>query len=290
MKVYPKSIMVFISTMLLLLANAQAAPVFKVTKNNNTVYIGGTFHILTKQDFPLQSPFYKAYKNADEVYFETDIEGTKSNPVFQQLMLEVMFDQSGKTLDTVLNASTFAKLQTYAHSRNMPIHTLMPLTPIGLMLNITIVEYQNRGFTLAGVDDHFFIKAKADNKTIKWFESLEQQVSFIDSFDNDDPNELINYLLDSMDEMDSMIDALHSSWREGDMHKLEKIGLEEFDDYPQMYKVLIKNRNDLWVQMLEEMFKDSDTELVLVGALHLPGKDGLLTQLEQKGYLIEQLK
>lgn len=276
--------------MFIVASNTQAAPVFKVSKNKQNIYIGGTFHILTENDFPLQDAFYEAYKNADEVYFETDIEGTQTNPKFQSLMMAVMVDQTGKQLDSALNPATFAKVKAYTASKGLPLQQLMALTPIGFMLNITIIEYQARGFKLAGVDEHFFTKAKADKKVIRWFESLEEQVAFIESLDNQGPNELINYLLDSMSEVDEIISGLHSSWREGDMAQLAQIGLDEFKDYPEIYDTLIKKRNDTWMLAIEPMFEDDNTELLLVGALHLPGKDGLITQLLEKGYTVEQIK
>ena len=37
-----------------------AAPVYKVTKGSDTVYIGGTIHLLTDKDYPLQAEFGEA--------------------------------------------------------------------------------------------------------------------------------------------------------------------------------------------------------------------------------------
>ena len=38
------------------------------------------------------------------------------------------------------------------------------------------------------------------------------------------------------------------------------------------------------------MAANAEVEFVLVGALHLSGPDGLLLQLEQRGYRIRQLR
>lgn len=267
----------------------QAAPVFEVSKKGDKLYIGGTFHILTAQDFPLQTPFYDVYEKVDTLYFETDIENSES-PAFMAMIMPVMMYQDGTTIDKVIKPETFKKLKNYFASKGTSVNNFINFTPTGLMSTITILEYQARGFTLAGVDQHMFEKGKQDNKAIKWFESLEQQVSFLDSFDADDPNALLNYLFDSMGSLDSLVEALHSSWRKGDMDTLASIGLKEFADYPEMYDVLIKKRNDDWMKTIETLFDNESTEFVLVGALHLPGKDGLLTQLEQKGYTVKQLK
>ncbi|MGB3726327.1 MAG: TraB/GumN family protein [Glaciecola sp.] len=268
--------------------SAFSAPVFKVTKNNSTIYIGGTFHILTPNDFPLQEAFYKAYEQSDTLYFETDIEATKS-PAFQAKLMPVMLAQNGSTLATLLSGDTMNALKAYSEAKGLPLAQLMPLSPTGLMLTITVMEYQARGFTLAGVDDHMFKKGVADNKQIKWFETIEQQVAFLDSFDNGDPDQLINYVLESTAELDEMVDKLHSSWRSGDMQTLASINASEFADYPEVYTTLIKDRNDAWMKTIRPMFNNDSVEFVLVGALHLPGKDGLLTQLKAQGYDVTQV-
>lgn len=275
-------------TALLFCAQATAAPVFKVTKDKHTVYIGGTFHLLTENDFPLQDAFYQAYKQSDEVYFETDIDAV-SKPAFMASMMKIMQFQDGQNIKSVLDDKTFARLEAYFVSRGLPVQQFLPLTPTGLTLTITIMEYQARGFSLAGVDEHFFEKAKSDTKTIKWFEDIQQQIAFLGSMNDEDPNHTLNYMLDSMSELDAMVNDLHSAWREGDMVKLEKVGLSAFDEYPDMYDIFIKDRNNAWMKVIEPMFADTDTELVLVGALHLPGKDGLLTQLAAQGYTVERV-
>jgi len=62
---------------LLLLTTAtlsvQAASVWKVSSDKHTLYIGGTIHILSPEDYPLPREYDIAYKAADKVVFETDM-------------------------------------------------------------------------------------------------------------------------------------------------------------------------------------------------------------------------
>lgn len=279
-----------LSAVILIISSTSAfsAPVFKVTKNNDSIYIGGTFHILTPNDFPLQDAFYTAYAQSDTLYFETDIEATKS-PAFQAKLMPVMLAQNGDTLASMLSNDTMNALKAYCASNGLSLAQLMPLSPTGLMLTITVMEYQARGFTMAGVDEHMFNKGVADNKQIRWFETIEQQVAFLDSFDSGDPDQLINYVLESTAELDAMVDKLHTSWRNGDMQTLASINASEFADYPEVYATLIKDRNDAWMKTIGQLFSNNNVEFVLVGALHLPGKDGLLTQLKAQGYKVTQV-
>jgi len=288
LKMFTKTIASLSIAVMFVSASASAAPVFKVTKGKETVYIGGTFHLLTEKDYPLPEAFNTAYSAADEVYFETNMKEIET-PAFQQKSLKVIMYQDGKTLKSGLNEKTYARFVEYAKARNIPPMQLNPLNPTGVMLTITIMEYQARGFVAEGVDKHFFQKATVDNKTIAWFETPDEQLAILDSFDNEDPNGLINYTLDEIENIDDVIKTLHKSWRDGDMETLTKLGIDSFEGYPQVYKTVLVDRNNKWMKKIEAMFTDQGTEFVLVGALHLPGDDGVLTQLENKGYTVEKL-
>lgn len=281
-----------ISTLLLILLftsiSSLAAPVFKVTKGDDTVFIAGTFHLLTEKDYPLPEAFEQAYGQADEIYFETDMLAIESAE-FQQKSLGAILYQDDSTLKGALNKATYARFVEYAKSRQLDPMQLNGLNPTGVMLTITIMEYQARGFVAEGVDKHFFKKATRDNKAIDWFETPDEQLAILGSFDDKDPNGLINYTLDEMENIDHVITRLHKSWREGDMNTLTQLGIDSFADYPDIYKAILVDRNNNWMQKIEAMFNDQGTELILVGALHLPGDDGVLTQLEKKGYLVERL-
>ncbi len=58
---------------------------------------------------------------------------------------------------------------------------------------------------------------------------------------------------------------------------------------PNGYASLIVDRNRNWILELVDMLATDPVELVLVGAGHLVGEDGLLRALDQAGYTLEQL-
>jgi uncharacterized protein YbaP (TraB family) len=60
-------------------------------------------------------------------------------------------------------------------------------------------------------------------------------------------------------------------------------------DYPGVYDVMIKKRNDAWVERLDAEMKGSGVDFVAVGAAHLIGEDGVPEQLLEKGYTVKVL-
>jgi uncharacterized protein YbaP (TraB family) len=59
--------------------------------------------------------------------------------------------------------------------------------------------------------------------------------------------------------------------------------------YPAAYQSLIVERNNNWIPQLEQCLTRTTPCMVVVGAAHLVGPDGLLALLQRKGYRVEQL-
>ena len=86
------------------------------------------------------------------------------------------------------------------------------------------------------------------------------------------------------------LSALKAAWRKGDNRELIKVALAPWlADFPELYQSLLVKRNTAWLPQLEAMLASPEVEYVLVGALHLVGKDGVINMLESRGYQVEQL-
>jgi hypothetical protein len=279
-----------IAALLTVSASAQAASVWKVTNGENTVYFGGTVHILKADNFPLPAEYDKAYAASDKLVFESDIEGMQTS-AFQQKMMSKVVLTDGTSLQTRLNEDTYAALKTYLDEKGMPIINFNSLKPSMVALTITMLEYQANGFDQDGVDQTFSTKAKADAKPVEWFESVDEQLAFIVNLGGDDDNAIINYTLDELESLPALIDDMLISWKEGDLKTLNKTIIEDMAaSSPQMYNDLIVKRNNNWMPKIIGMLDDKPTEFVLVGAAHLAGKDSIFAKLEAKGYKIEKVK
>ena len=79
------------------------------------------------------------------------------------------------------------------------------------------------------------------------------------------------------------------AWRSGDIDYLEQTLLEDVSGYPELYDTIVANRNRLWVDTIDELLQQGEDYLVVVGALHLVGEDGLPQLLEQRGVRILQM-
>jgi len=232
---------------------------WRVSQGDDYFYLGGTIHLLASDDYPLPEEFGEAYGDADEVVFETDLAGANT-PAFQQKLAKLFSYEDNRTLKSELKPETFLRLREFMESRGMPVSMFLRFKPWGAALTITIMEYQRIGMMPElGVEQYFTDLANEDNKDIQSLESVDEQLNVLASMAGGDPDESINYTLDDLETLSEKIEELK------------------------------KDRNDNWMKDLVTFFDDDAIEIVLVGAMHLPGEDGLLTQLRGKGYRIEQL-
>ena len=80
------------------------------------------------------------------------------------------------------------------------------------------------------------------------------------------------------------------AWRSGDTDWLDaNLARDMRRDFPGIYRTLLVDRNNAWMPQLEAMASTAEIEFVLVGALHLVGREGLLAQLEARAYRVTQL-
>ncbi|MCW8092536.1 TraB/GumN family protein [Alteromonas sp. ASW11-130] len=269
--------------------NVQAASVWKVSNNSHSLYIGGTIHILSPQDYPLPPSYKFAYKESDKLIFETDI-AALTTPEFSQLSMQKLTYQDGRTLQSTLQPETFAALKSHLESRGVPIANMQKLKPSLVGVTISMLELQRLGLTSQGVDSYYYTIAMGDGKLMDWFETPEEQLDFIANMGEGDDDAFVRYSIEDVKKIPSMLEQLRGDWRAGDVEALNKYHLLEFkESYPDIYHTLLTERNAEWMPDIEEMLTTPEVEFVLVGTLHLPGETGLLKLLEAKGYTVTQV-
>ena len=267
----------------------QAASVWQVSNGKHTVYIGGTIHLLSASDYPLPAQYNKAYDQSDVIVFETDIVGM-SQPAAQRKFLEAALLSEGQTIADYLSEDTLNELKAYLSAKNIPIANLQTFKPSMLYVTLTIIELQSQGINSQGVDQFYSTRALGDGKQQKWLESIDQQIAFMAAIGEENPDALIDYTLKEMDALPDTMDKIMAAWRNGDMATLNTVGIVPMREYSEnLYNVILADRNNSWIPQIEQMLNTEETELVLVGALHLSGPHSVLTQLEKKGFSVTKL-
>ncbi len=279
--------------MLLVLFSVQVyagSSVWIVEKGANRLFIGGTIHMLTESDYPLPAAFEKAYNGAVKVILETDMQKLNS-PEFQSAMMRELSYSDGRNLKQELNQETYAALENFFTMRGIPMARIIGFKPGMVSITMTVMELQRLGLVGIGVDAYYSAKSIDDRKPLGQLETVEAQIAFIANMGAGRVDEMLIYTLADIDKLPELMNAMKHAWRKGDLTQLKAIGITPFkNEFPNMYKALIADRNDAWLPKIEAMLKTREVEFVLVGALHLAGDDGLLSQLATRGYKVRQLR
>jgi uncharacterized protein YbaP (TraB family) len=80
-----------------------------------------------------------------------------------------------------------------------------------------------------------------------------------------------------------------SAWRTGDGAKLAALLSNEYKSFPNLYRLLVSDRNKRWVPQIEKLLHGNQDYFVVVGALHLVGDGGLLELMRRDGFKPEAL-
>ena len=264
------------------------APVWKVSKGNFHIYIGGTIHVLDEQDYPLPAEFEQAYELAEKLVFEVDIAQVNTLE-FQQMLLQKALYRDGSTLASHLQPATFNQLQEFMIQRRIPLENMLSFK-VGMLLTIlTVNELQRNGIQGIGVDQYFNLKAREDKKPIAALETIEQQIDFLTSLGEGEEDQIVLQTIEELENFGEDFSTLKSAWRSGDMPALIEVGLQDFLAFPRAYESMLVNRNRAWIPGIEAMLEDEQVEYVLLGVLHLVGNDSVLAMLKARGYHVEKL-
>ncbi len=278
----------------LLLANAALAeghPVtmWRVDGATNSVYLLGSIHLLREQDHPLPSVIDTAYEDAEVVVMELDMDDL--DPVYTQSAFNragVLRD--GRTLRDLMGEELYAEAERAARVVDIPIDLLSQSEPWLAAMTVELMALYRIGFNpMYGVEMTMTSRAARDGKPIEGLETVDEQLSFLDGLPLDVQNEMLLQTLRESAGLREQIDELIVAWRHGDIATLDNGLLESIAAESELHDVLIVQRNRRWVDAILEWLDDEQDDLVVVGALHLVGDDGVPTLLEQRGIGIEQL-
>jgi len=284
------SLALFTLALLVPLAAAPAPSfVWKATGTNGaSVYIAGSIHMLTPDAYPLSAAFERAYTDSDVLVEEVDIAEMTGTEVQMKTLMRGMLPP-GQTLDKVLAPATVTLLNKAATDVGAPMEALQRLKPWMIALTLEGLELQKAGFNPElGLDMHFYNLAKKGGKTVQGLETVEYQISRFDEMTYEQQDRMLAESLKEMSTEKASVTKLTDAWKTGDAAAVERIVLSDLKTDRFLYQRLLVERNKNWLPKIEALFANKTRALVLVGAAHLVGPDGLVTMLKAKGYKVEQ--
>lgn len=261
---------------------------WKVQSSQNTIYLAGSIHVLQQHHYPLHHAFDDAFNKSSRVVFEVDLDGL-SSPLAQMNMLRKGLFLNGESLPNVLSPENYSTAKANLTELGLNIEDFHRMKPWMAATAVMALELQKLGFESAyGVDRHFFEKAQAEGKGIQGLETVEFQLDLFDTLPLSIQEQFLLQTLEDLKNLDTQISEIVNAWKHGNVRELETL-LGGMDEYPGLNQALVINRNNDWLPHIEQALREKEPVLIVVGALHLLGKEGLVAVLNEKGYAVEQL-
>jgi len=285
------------SALLLLLFSLQSVadepghPVtlWTVEGQTNTVYLLGSIHLLRAEDYPLPTVLSEAYDDAETLIMEIDMDDLDPFAA-QATITNYGLLQDDRTLQDLMGDELYTEALAAADAIDIPLDMLQKTEPWYAAMTIELMMLSRIGFDPSlGVEMHMQSKAQIDGKPIEGLETFEEQVQILDSMSLPTQREFLLSTLSDSAKLGELMDEMIDAWRHGDTAALEAGLMQDLADNEELYKLLVADRNDRWVKKIHPLLNDADDYLIIVGALHLIGDDGVPQQLQRSGYSVHQL-
>lgn len=247
-------------------------------------YLFGTIHAEDARVVTLAQPVQAAFDESRQVVLELVLDGETLVAASVAMLLT-----DGRTLKDIVGQDLYAKTLVALEAYAVPEPVAARLKPWAVATTL-VMPKPVTGIVL---DSALYQAALAAGKPVEGLESAEEQLRVFDDLEERHQITMLRDAVDHAAENRVEFDALLDAWLERDLAGMIGLGdtsLQRVDDefVETFERTLILERNHRMDERLQPYLKAGGA-FIAVGALHLPGDDGLLRLLEQRGYRITRV-
>ncbi len=260
---------------------------YRLEKGEQTLWLLGSVHAGTPALYPLPAPIEAAWRQSRQLVVEVDL--TRIPPEELAAMGPLTRLSPPQTLSRMLPAPLYQRLVSAAHELGISPESLEGLQPWFAALTLTQAALTRHGFDPAlGIDSHFLALASHEGKPVIGLEGFAEQLGYLASVAKYQ-EVMLSSTLDELTGFRAAFDKVLKAWQAGDEKTLttllrEEMGPAELQAW--LEQKLLAERNHRWLAKLPSLPAQS---LVVVGALHLYGTDGLLEGAKKIGYQVKPI-
>jgi uncharacterized protein YbaP (TraB family) len=247
-------------------------------------FLFGTIHMLCKEDAGLSANLRQAIRDAEEVYFEVDLDN-----MMEMISIMTKLKMNGDTtLRDLLNDTEYEKVKAYfeAHSSMVPFSMLESYKPI---LAASLLQQNSMVCDeTAMMEQEIMNVAHGMGKKIRGLETMGYQASVLDDIPYKlQAEQLLRYVEGAGDKeaQDKELSQMMDAYRDQDLGRLEELISQSDPAIANYTEVLLYQRNRNWVEKMKKIMPGHSL-LFAVGAGHLPGTEGVIDLLRKAGYTV----
>lgn len=254
-------------------------------------YIFGTHHLAPLSILDSIPAFNEAFNSCSAVYGEIIMDK-------EQLQKEamkyagLMMATPDSTLNIVLNKEQFEKLNKITtETMGVSADQVKILKPAALSTQLSMIAHIKHFKDFKPeeqLDQLMQTRAKAANKNLGSLETMEQQMNLLFGSSITEQAEGLVKLIDHFDQLDQFVQIMNDAYMAQDLDKLLSVMSDEkYGANKEELERILFARNRNWDEQLKEILPKNGPIFIVVGAGHLPGKEGVIELLRKQGYTVE---
>lgn len=280
MKKYPITLLITLFSISIFGQLKYPSLLWEIRKDNQKPsYLYGTMHVSERIAFHLSDVFFEKLLSTDKIALE-------SNP-------EHWLDELQKTPELSYMGSAFGNGQFYSQFSMQPIKTTdiqQSFMFNKLMLNGILYrtydqmsDYQEDTY----LDMFLFQTGRRTNREIVSLEKYDESRDLVEkalmSNRNFDPPVWAKKMM-----MDKPLNILlENAYRDKNLDMIDSISMGT--NSPKYNEYMLFKRNDNMVHSMDSIFQKGETLFIGIGAAHLPGTNGVIEKLREKGYTVSPI-
>ncbi len=199
---------------------------------------------------------------------------------------QLMFLPAGQKLESLIGTQRYLKCVSLLSEYHIPESTVQRMKPWAVMVTLSMPKSR----TGVVLDHRLYLEAELHGKKTYGLETNREQVALFESFSLQDQIIMLDDAIKEYARLPALFDELVRYYLERDLTGLEKIS----EKYMLQGNSFIANnfkqkalldRNYRMVRRMKPRLMEGNS-FIAVGALHLPGDEGILRLLEREGYRV----
>ena len=268
--------------------NANGAPqrkhfLWRVVNAPAPFYVVGSMHALRRSDAHVVTEFDQEIDQSQKFIFERDPADNDPTEVWRKLNQHTTYPH-GVTIQQRVSPSTFALLKRIARIPLGAYETQKPWAIAAFNLKAQGMDTVKSRWSV----DHYIYEKIRNRAETGGLETIDE---FVRSFSEMSDRESESFLLQSIEygqRSPELLDQTIAAWMSDSPARIYQLYAPRRNGAGGYWR-WIENRTARWVPRIEDAIKSRKPTMVIVGALHVSGPRGVVSELQKRGYKLEQL-
>jgi uncharacterized protein YbaP (TraB family) len=247
-------------------------------------WLFGTMHSDDPAVVSLPRAVQRAFAESEAVILEVRLDAGSLAAMTSSLLLS-----DGATLEAIVGPELYRRTLEVMADQGYPEMVVAGMKPWAVAVTLMTPPTET-GLVL---DHVLYQQAVASGKSVDGLESAAEQLALFDNLSRADQVALLRDTLDNLPDIRELLVQLKDAYLDRDLRRLQAINARSMrDSDPRLVatfrdKVII-GRNHRMAERMESRLREGN-RFIAVGALHLPGEEGLLNLLVARGYRVTRV-